>query len=136
MLGGIDLSLQSMASLASGHFSAEVVAEHQPAKLAAMEAHFPASAPAGLYLFGWVDEEEQKVLGGVEVPGLLSLMVHLDPRKPVTGLNAFPKEDWPPVNATFQSYHIMIVIGMGLIGLSLLGLLLWRLGRLFEARWL
>ena len=135
-IGLVVATVSSLASLASGHFSAEVVAEHQPAKLAAMEAHFPASAPAGLYLFGWVDEEEQKVLGGVEVPGLLSLMVHLDPRKPVTGLNAFPKEDWPPVNATFQSYHIMIVIGMGLIGLSLLGLLLWRLGRLFEARWL
>jgi cytochrome bd ubiquinol oxidase subunit I len=126
----------SIGSLASGHFSAQVVSKYQPAKLAAMEAHFPASAPAGLYLCGWVKENEQKVMGGVKIPGLLSRMTQGDPRKPVTGLNAFPKKDWPPINPVFQSYHIMIVIGLGLIGLSLLGILWWRFGKLFHARWL
>ena len=135
-IGLIVAAIASLGSLASGHFSARVVSKYQPAKLAAMEAHFPASAPAGLYLFGWVKEDEQKVLGGVEIPGMLSMMTHGDTRKPVTGLNAFPKEDWPPVNPVFQSYHIMIVIGMGLIGLSLLGILLWWFGKLFHARWL
>ena len=135
-IGLVVAAIASLGSLVSGHFSARVVSKYQPAKLAAMEAHFPASAPAGLYLFGWVKEDEQKVLGGVEIPGMLSLMVHGDTRKPVTGLNAFPKEDWPPVNPVFQSYHIMIVIGMGLIGLSLLGILLWWFGKLFQARWL
>lgn len=135
-IGLVVAAIASLSSLISGHFSARVVSKYQPAKLAAMEAHFPASAPAGMYLLGWVKEDEQKVWGGVEIPGLLSLMVHGDPQKPVTGLNAFPEEDWPPVNPVFQAYHIMIIIGLGLIGLSLLGILLWKLGRLFQARWL
>lgn len=135
-IGLVVAVVASLGSLVSGHFSAMVVSRYQPAKLAAMEAHFPVFEPAGLYLFGWVNEDEQKVLGGVEIPGLLSLMVHNDPEAPVVGLNAFPKEDWPPVNSVFQVYHLMIVIGMGLIGLSLLGILLWWFGRLFQARWL
>jgi cytochrome d ubiquinol oxidase subunit I len=40
------------------------------------------------------------------------------------------------VQRTFQSFHIMVAIGFGLIGLTLLGLFfLWR-GTLFQTRWL
>ena len=35
------------------------------------------------------------------------LLVHQDFDEPITGLNAFPKEDRPgQVNAVFQFYHI------------------------------
>ena len=125
----------SIASLITGHESALVVSKYQPAKLAAMEGHLPASAPAGLSLFGWVDEEAQRFVG-VSVPGMLSFLVHGDASKPVTGLQAFPPQDRPPVNPVFQAYHAMIGIGMGLIGLSLLGVFLWWRGSLFETRWL
>jgi cytochrome d ubiquinol oxidase subunit I len=125
----------SLGSLATGHFSALVVSQYQPAKLAAMEAHYPASAPAGLSLFGYVDEGAQRLVG-VSVPGMLSFMVHGDAGKPVTGLNSFPPQDRPPVQPVFQAYHAMVGIGMALIGLSLLGgYLCWR-GTLFEQRWL
>jgi len=67
---------------------------------------------------------------------MLSFLVHGDATKPVTGLQAFPPQDRPPVNPVFQAYHAMIGIGMGLIGLSLLGVFLWWRGSLFEARWL
>ncbi|RPI01328.1 MAG: cytochrome ubiquinol oxidase subunit I, partial [Zetaproteobacteria bacterium] len=67
----------SLGSLVTGHESALVVARYQPAKLAAMEGHVPASAPAGLSLFGWVDEERQRFVG-VSIPGLLSYLVHGD----------------------------------------------------------
>lgn len=125
----------SLGSLVTGHSSGLVVSQYQPAKLAAMEAHFPASAPAGMYLFGWVNEDEQRVIG-VSVPGMLSLLTHGDASSPVTGLNAFPPEDRPPVNPVFQAFHAMVGIGMILIGLSLLGAILWWWGTLFEARWL
>jgi cytochrome d ubiquinol oxidase subunit I len=47
-------------------------------------------------------------------------------------LNDFPKENWPPVNFTFQVYHIMVGAGMLMIALGLLGAyLLWR-GKLYE----
>ena len=125
----------SLGSLVTGHESALVVARYQPAKLAAMEGHIPASAPAGLSLFGWVDEERQRFVG-VTIPGLLSYLVHGDASKPVTGLQAFPPQDRPPVNPVFQAYHAMVGIGTALMGLSLLGMFLWWRGRLFEARWL
>lgn len=125
----------SIASLITGHESALVVSKYQPAKLAAMEGHLPASAPAGLSLFGWVDEEAQRFVG-VSVPGMLSFLVHGDASKPVTGLHAFPPQDRPPVNPVFQAYHAMIGVGTALIGLSLLGVFLWRRGSLFETRWL
>ncbi|MEW5984435.1 MAG: cytochrome ubiquinol oxidase subunit I [Acidobacteriota bacterium] len=118
---GVALGLvASLGSLATGHVSAEGVSRHQPAKLAAMEAHFPASAPADMYVFGWVDEDSRHV-HGVALPGMLSWILHGNATAPVTGLSAFAPEDRPPVQVVFQAYHLMVAIGMGLIGLSLAG---------------
>ena len=125
----------SLGSLVTGHSSGRVVARYQPAKLAAMEGHFPASAPAGMYLFGWVNEADQRVTG-LSLPGMLSFLVHGDTTKPVTGLTAFPPQDRPPVNPVFQAFHAMVGIGTALIGLALLGAFLWWRGTLFETRWL
>jgi len=126
----------SFTQLISGHSSADGVAVNQPAKLAAMEGHYEKSAPADLYLLGWVDNEKQEVTG-IGVPGGLSFLVHQDFKAPVTGLNAFPKEDQPSqVNAVFQFYHIMISIGMFLIALTFYACFLWWKGKLFESKWL
>jgi cytochrome d ubiquinol oxidase subunit I len=127
--------IASLGQLATGHMSAEKLVETQPAKLAALEGHYPASAPAGLYLFGWVDEENEQVTG-LKIPGLLSFMVYFDSEKPIQGLDAFPPGDRPPVNLVFQSYHLMVAIGMVLILLSLLGMFTWWRDTLFEKRWL
>ncbi len=126
----------SFTQLLSGHSSADGVAENQPAKLAAMEGHYEKSAPADLYLLGWVDNETQEV-SGIGVPGGLSFLVHQDFEEPITGLNAFPKEDQPgQVNAVFQFYHIMISIGMFLIAITFYASFLWWRGKLFETKWL
>ncbi|MEO0732918.1 MAG: cytochrome ubiquinol oxidase subunit I [Bacteroidota bacterium] len=126
----------SCSQLFTGHRSAEYVAEHQPAKLAAMEGHFDAEGPADLYLLGWVDKEKQKTTG-IAVPGGLGFLLEQDFNAPVTGLNAFPEADRPgQVNAVFQFYHLMVAIGMALIGLTLLACFFWWRGTLFEKRWL
>ncbi len=125
----------SLGSLVTGDLSGRVVARYQPAKLAAMEGHFPASAPAGMYLLGWVNEAEQRVTG-IGIPGMLSYLVHGDTTAPVTGLTAFSPQDRPPVQPVFQAFHAMVGIGVVLIGLSLLGAFLWWRGTLFETRWL
>lgn len=129
-------TIVSFSQLLSGHSSADGVSKNQPAKLAAMEGHYEKSAPADLYLMGWVDNENQKVTG-LGLPGGLSFLVHQDFKAPITGLNAFPKEDRPSqVNAVFQFYHIMISIGMFLIALTFYASFLWWKGKLFETKWL
>ena len=126
----------SLTQLVSGHSSADGVAVNQPAKLAAMEGHYDKSSAADLYLFGWVDDESQKVTG-LGIPGGLSFLVHQDFEEPIQGLNAFPKDEIPTqVNAVFQFYHIMISIGMFLIGLTLYASYLWWRGKLFDKKWL
>jgi len=122
----------SIGQLITGHYSAKIVSEYQPAKMAAFEAHYPASEPADFYLFGWVDEKTEQVKWGIKIPGFLSYLIKQDFNAPVTGLRAFTKTDRPPVNFVFQAYHLMILIGLTLIGISVFGVfLLWR-GRLFQ----
>ena len=129
-------TVSALSQLLSGHSSAEVVAEYQPAKLAAMEGHFEADAPADLYILGWVDKESKETTG-LAVPGGLGLLLHGDPDANVSGLDAFPEDEQPSqVNAVFQFYHIMVAIGMALIGLTLFASFMWWKGKLFESKWL
>jgi len=129
-------AISSILQLVTGHYSAIVIEKHQPAKLAAFEAHYPEHEAAPYHLFGIVNEEKETVEYGIEVPGLLSFLLHLDPHAPVTGLRAFPPDERPPVAIVFQTYHFMVIIGTGLIALSYLGLfLLWR-KKLFKYKWL
>jgi len=124
----------SLGQLATGHSSAMTVAKHQPAKLAAFEGHYPERAPGDLYLVGWVDEASESVFG-IALPGGLSFLVHQDFDEPVEGLRATPPGDRPPVNLVFQSYHLMVALGMALIGISLLGVFCWWRGTLFTNPW-
>jgi cytochrome d ubiquinol oxidase subunit I len=89
-----------------------------------------------MYLFGWVNDDTQTVTG-LKIPKGLTFLIHQDFTTPVTGLNAFDKNDRPgQVNFVFQTYHLMISIGMLLIGLTLFSLFLWWKGKLFNQRWL
>jgi len=123
----------SLAQLVTGHGSAVGVAQNQPAKLAAFEGHYE-TAPAPMYLFGWVDAKGEQVRFGLAIPRMLSFLVHGNTQAPVEGLREFRPEDRPPVNFVFQTYHAMVAIGLGLIALALLSaVLLWR-GKLFSNR--
>ncbi|MEJ2542948.1 MAG: cytochrome ubiquinol oxidase subunit I [Calditrichaceae bacterium] len=134
----IGLSLAIFASLFqlfTGHQSAVGISKNQPAKLAAFEAHYDSSAVAPLYLFGWVNDDQQEVRFSVAIPNMLSYLISGDTNYQVTGLNAFKSEDRPPVNLVFQTYHLMVAIGFTLIGISILGLFLWWRKKLFNTKW-
>jgi cytochrome bd ubiquinol oxidase subunit I len=126
------LVFASLFQLTTGERSAVGVSKNQPEKLAAFEAHYDSSSVAPFYLFGWVNEEGQRVEFGIGFPKMLSFLVHGDFNAPVTGLNAFAKDDQPPVNIVFQFYHLMVAIGMTLIGIGLLSAYLWWKGKLFS----
>lgn len=129
-------TISSLSQLFLGHKSAEVVAKHQPAKLAAMEGHFDSLAVGDMYLLGYVDKANERTIG-LKIPGGLTFLTHQDFTTPIRGLKSFPKEDRPgSLNIVFQSYHIMVAIGMFLIALTLYASWLWRKGKLFEKRWL
>lgn len=126
----------SLSQLISGHQSAVGVAENQPAKLAALEGHYYTDQPADLYLFGWVDQKNKEV-AGISWPGGLSFLLYYNFDTPVKGLDAFPEDEQPKaVNAIFQFYHIMVAIGMFLIGITLFASFMAWKNRLFETQWL
>ena len=124
----------SLLQAVAGHQSALVVAEHQPVKFAALEAHYT-TGPANLAIVGWVDEAAGRV-DGISVPGGASLLLHGDRQAVVPGLDQVPLADRPPVALTFHSYRLMVGIGIALMGVALLtAALAWR-GRLAGSRWL
>jgi len=125
----------SLLQLLTGHTSAEGVSENQPVKLAAFEGHFASMAPADMYLVGWVDESREKT-SGLKIPGMLSWLIHQDVHAPVPGLRSFAPADRPPVNLVFQSYHLMVIVGMAMIALTLLGVFMWWRSHLLARRWL
>lgn len=133
----VTAAIASLAMFVSGHSNARMVAEEQPAKLAALEAHFTSSEEGtGLYLFGLPDEEGERVDYGLEVPGLLSFLVYGDTTRPVAALDTIPEDERPPVVVPFLTYHLMIGLGTYFVAISLLGLALLRGGRIFRMRWL
>lgn len=128
-------TLASLAALASGHFQAKGVYEHQPAKMAAFEGHFE-TGPADMSLVGLPDAEAGRVRFNLAIPGGLSFLLHESFSEPVVGLDRFRPADRPPLVIPFASYHVMIGLGTLFIALTLLAsFLLWR-GRLYETRWL
>jgi len=125
----------SLLQAGTGHISGLGVAKNQPAKLAAFEGLYNTTSNAPMVVVGMVDEKNQRV-AGISVPYLLSFMAHSDFHTPVTGLNDFKREDWPPVTASFIFFHGMVGIGLAMIAIAGLGFLYFRHGSLHQRRWL
>lgn len=118
-----------------GPESAINVTENQPVKLAAMEGLWETESCAPLYIVGWVDTEAQQTRG-LSVPCMLSFLAHQDFNAEVAGLNEVTPDLHPVVNLVFQAYHIMINLGVALVGIGLLGAVYYFWGRrLFETKW-
>lgn len=103
----------------SGHLAAAHVARHQPVKLAAMEALFETRAGAPVTLGGWPDASAGRTRFGLEVPYVLSLLAFDNPRAVVRGLDAVPRDEWPPLPVVHLSFQLMVACGtyMALVGL-------------------
>lgn len=129
-------SVSGLLQLVTGHHSATGVSINQPAKLAAFEGHYDSFKTADMYLFGVVNQETKKV-SGLKIPNGLSYLLYYNFTTPVKGLNAFPQNDRPKqINAIFQTYHLMVAMGVAMIVLTLFAMLLWWRGKLFQYKWL
>ncbi|MBU2621081.1 MAG: cytochrome ubiquinol oxidase subunit I [Proteobacteria bacterium] len=108
------------------------VAEVQPAKLAAMEAHWETTSRAPLNLFAIPDEKNERNFIEIgAIPGLLSFLGYHDINAEVKGLKDFPREERPPVLIPFLSFRTMVGLGTLFILLTIIGLL--RRNRLLES---
>src|SRR3954453_12632812 len=109
--------------------------EHQPAKIAAIEAHWEDTGPADLVLFAWPDMQGERNRAEIAVPHLGALILTHDWNGRFKGLKAFPREDRPPVAPVFFAFPAMVGLGLLMIAIGWIGCwLLWR-RRIEAARW-
>src|SRR6476469_2659490 len=78
--------------------------EHQPAKIAAIEAHWQTQSRMPLLLFAWPEEEAERNRWELGVPLLGSLILTHDVNGTVRVLKDWPPEDRPPVALPFFSF--------------------------------
>jgi len=95
----------------SGDISAKDIAERQPVKLAAMEAHYNTEKGAPLYIGGIVNSETQEVKYKLAIPGMLSFLAFGDFDAEVKGLNDFPEDERPNVPIVHYAFQTMVGIG-------------------------
>ena len=125
---GIAVIVGAPASLLqplSGDISARVVAETQPAKLAALEGQFETERGAPLRIGGWPDVERRETRWAIEIPYALSLLAFHDPNAEVKGLDAIPRDDWPPVPIVHIAFQVMVALGTYMAVVSLWALWRW-----------
>ena len=109
--------------------------EHQPIKIAAIEAHWDGSKPGDLVLFAWPDEKAEMNRFEISIPKGASLILKHDPNGLFPGLKSVPPADRPPVLPVFFAFRIMVGIGLLMIAMGLIGAWLWWRRRLFDSRW-
>jgi cytochrome d ubiquinol oxidase subunit I len=136
---GIALVMAALFSLLQiylGDASGRQVFQHQPAKLAAMEAHWETNTKEGapFAVIALPDMEAEKNLFEMNIPNGLSLLVTHSSHGKVLGLKAFPKEDRPNVFILFWSFRLMVAIGFILFFMMVWAGVLWRRRRLYESR--
>jgi cytochrome d ubiquinol oxidase subunit I len=100
--------------------------EHQPAKIAAMEALWETQRGAPLVLFAIPNEDTRRNDYAIEIPKGASLILAHDPEAEIRGLDAFAP-DIPPVTPVFFAFRVMVGMGFLMLLLSWYGA--WRLRR-------
>lgn len=120
-----------------GDLRGQNVARHQPAKLAAMEAHWETNTTGGaaFVAFALPDMAEEKNRYALTIPNGLSLLLTHSLEGRIPGLKEFPRQDRPNAAILFWSFRFMVAIGFLFAGVMVLAALLWWKNRLFEARW-
>ena len=99
--------------------------EHQPAKVAAMEAIWDDERGADLRLLAWPDERTRSNRFEVTVPDGASLILTHSRDGALRGLNSFPEH--PPVAPVFWAFRVMVGVGMLMLAVSWLAA--WQMRR-------
>jgi cytochrome d ubiquinol oxidase subunit I len=110
--------------------------EHQPAKLAAIEAIWNTQSDVELNLFAIPDEKAETDRYVLAIPDLGSLILTHDLHGTVRGLKDFPADQRPsPIIVPFFGFRIMVGIAVIMLAMVVTSLWLrWR-GELFHTNW-
>lgn len=122
----------SIFAVVEGHMHGSDLADKQPAKLAALESHWETGPIAPVYIIAVPDEKNAR--NSVEIgliPGALSMLAFHSLNATVTGLRDIPKDERPPVTATFISFRLMVTLGMLFMLLTIVG---WFLRKKIETK--
>ncbi len=134
-LGLLVASICVILQFFSGDRSGRLVAQYQPAKLAAFEGVYKTeTGPTPISVLGWVDAKNEKV-HGLQIPAGLSLLTYRN-LTPVPGLDQVPRNEWPNVPVVFQTYHVMILMWVLMLVTAGLGSWYWKKGTLENKKWL
>jgi len=109
--------------------------EHQPAKLAAMEANWETQSRMPLLLFAWPDEQAEANRYEISIPALGSVILTHELDGVVRGLKEWKPQDRPPVAIPFFSFRLMVGIGLAMLALTFCSWWVWAHGALDRARW-
>ncbi|HJS88028.1 MAG TPA: cytochrome ubiquinol oxidase subunit I [Acetobacteraceae bacterium] len=126
-------ALVAPLQLVAGDFHGLNTAEHQPAKVAAMEGDFETVPGSPLVLFGMPNPEQGRVEFPVEIPHAGAVIVTHSWNGAVRGLNEFPRENWPPVAYVFWAFRAMVGLGLLMIALGWWSLVQRFRGRLYAS---
>jgi cytochrome bd ubiquinol oxidase subunit I len=107
--------------------------EHQPAKIAAMEATWKTQKGAPLVLFAVPNELAGRNDYAIEIPKLASFILRHDFDAEIRGLEEFVP-DIPPVAPVFFAFRLMVGVGFLMLAVAWLGA--WRLRTRAPPRWL
>jgi len=125
---GVALAVGAPAAILqpfSGDISARHVARTQPVKLASLEGQFETERGAPLRLGGWPDVERRETRWALDIPYGLSLLAFHDPNAEIKGLEAFPRDEWPPVPIVHIAFQVMVALGTYMALVSLWALWHW-----------
>ena len=116
-----------------------VVADDQPAALAAMEGHYHTYNPDGSVdtswqVIGWPNKTGDDFAWSLSIPHALSLIETHSWAGKVAGLADTAAQDRPPVVLPFYAFRVMVAAGFALVPLALWGLWLLLRGRLSVER--
>jgi cytochrome d ubiquinol oxidase subunit I len=122
LLAAVLIPLQILAGDAHGLNTLE----HQPQKVAAMEAVWDTEQGAPLLLFAVPDQQQKTNHLAIGVPNGASLILTHKLDGEIKGLNSFA--DHPPVAPLFYGFRIMVGVGMLMLLVSWWGV--WKLRKL------
>ena len=109
------------------------VRKYQPAKLAAIEAHWETQRGAPLVLFALPDPKAEANRYELKIPKLGSIVLTHTLNGEITGLKAFAPAQRPPVAPVFFAFRVMVGIGVLMLGLTVWSAVRWKQGRLADS---